>query len=110
MANCQCSATCHLNRAVASKGDRVLIEPWACGEVLGFIACNGQIYAWVASHKMLEDKESTGSAVWEASAEQLFVPAEQLLCPLVWNLDKGTGRITTLIPWPVRCWLKDKPQ
>ena len=107
--SCHSSATCHLARSVASKGDVVLFEPWASGEVLGFLACGGPIYAWLLIHTLLEDDEENSSALWQPTMEQMFVPAAQVLCPLVHHRD-ASGQITTMIPWPVRNWLKKQRQ
>ena len=98
------SAKCKLPKSLCSKQDIALMYPFQAVQIVAFLGWAGKIYAWVTMLGLLEDAEENGACSWLATEDQYVVPATSLLCPLVYSRDKG--KITTLVPWQVRCFLK----
>eukprot|EP00435_Cladocopium_sp_Y103_P048797 s2435_g14.t1 len=99
----QVASSCQLQKAVCTKQDIVLATPFQAMEAVAFVSYEGNVFAFVKLLELAEDAKHIGACFWIQSAKHYLVPAENLLCPLIYNKDQD--KIKTLIPWQVRQFL-----
>ena len=82
----------------------MLATPFQAMEALAFVSYKGNVFAFVQLLELAEDAKNIGACFWIQSEKRYLVPAENILCPLIYNKDQD--KIKTLIPWQVRRFLK----
>ena len=100
----QVASECQLQKPLCTKQDIVLAMPFQAMQALACLSYNGNVFAFVQLLDLVEDAEHIGACLWKESNKQCLVPAQDILCPLIYNKDKG--KVKTLIPWQVRRFLK----
>ena len=102
----QVSSSCRLQHSICTKKDIVLAMVFQAMEILAFAQYNEDIFAFVQMLAFVEDAENVGACVWHESDQKCFVPATDILCPLIYNKDKSN--VKTLIPWQIRKFLEKR--
>ena len=100
----QVASRCQLQKSLCTKQDIVLATPFQAMEALAFVSYKGNVFAFVQLLELAEDAKNIGACFWIQSEKRYLVPAETILCPLIYNKDQD--KIKTLIPWQVRHLLK----
>ena len=100
----QVASRCQLQKSLCTKQNIVLATPFQAMEALAFVSYKGNVFAFLQLLELAEDAKNIGACFWIQSEKRYLVPAENILCPLIYNKDQD--KIKTLIPWQVRRFLK----
>ena len=88
MDSLQVASRWQLQKSLCTKQDIVLATPFQAMEALAFVSYKGNVFAFVQLLELAEDAKNIGACFWIQSEKRYLVPAETILCPLIYNKDQ----------------------